>query len=80
MSEKSTNKLVVTLLGITSVGLYWLLFRYNQEILQIARDVQNGDKSLFLVPILIAFVFSYVHGAFTGGFWDVLGFKAAKKK
>jgi hypothetical protein len=32
------------------------------------------------VPIIAAFVVSYVHGAFTGMFWDTLGLKAANKK
>lgn len=31
-----------------------------------------------LVPVAIAFIFSLVHGAFTGLFWDWLGVKAKK--
>lgn len=80
MSEKSTSVISVAILGIISCVLYWLLYQYNDAILNIAQEVRNGDKTLFLIPILIAFVFSYVHGAFTGRFWDVLGFKAAQKK
>jgi hypothetical protein len=30
------------------------------------------------VPVAMAFLFSLVHGAFTGHFWDVLGIKARK--
>jgi hypothetical protein len=33
-----------------------------------------------LVPILIAFVMSFAHGAFTGLFWDSMGLKAASSK
>jgi len=33
---------------------------------------------MFVLPVGIAFLFSMVHGAFTGHFWDVLGFKAKK--
>ena len=80
MSEKSTSVVSVAILGVVSCALYWLLYEYNETILNIAQEVRSGDKTLFLVPILIAFVFSYVHGSFTGRFWDVLGFKAAKKK
>jgi len=29
----------------------------------------------FLIPIVIALVFSFVHGAFTGAFWDAVGLK-----
>lgn len=38
----------------------------------------EGNGWFVLVPILIAFAMSYVHGAFTGLFWDVLGLKAKK--
>jgi hypothetical protein len=27
-----------------------------------------------------AFVFSFIHGSFTGDFWTVLGIEAARKK
>ena len=30
-----------------------------------------------LVPIAIAFVISFAHGAFTGLFWEVMGLKPA---
>lgn len=40
----------------------------------------EGNWLNVLVPIIVAFVMSYVHGAFTGMFWDSLGLKAAKKK
>ncbi|MDH5228630.1 MAG: hypothetical protein OEZ58_19165 [Gammaproteobacteria bacterium] len=80
MSENKTSVLSVLILGVLSIALYISLYVFNDEILAIATQVQAGDKALFLVPIAIAFVFSYIHGAFTGRFWDVLGFKAAVKK
>ncbi|OGT02727.1 MAG: hypothetical protein A3F73_07430 [Gallionellales bacterium RIFCSPLOWO2_12_FULL_59_22] len=40
----------------------------------------ESNKLNVLVPIIIAFILSFVHGAFTGLFWDVVGLKAAKKK
>lgn len=40
--------------------------------------LQAGNWLLVLIPIVIAFAMSYVHGAFTGLFWDVVGLKAKK--
>jgi len=31
------------------------------------------------LPVLTAFLFSFVHGAFTGSFWSALGIEASKK-
>ena len=66
------------LFGIASVGLYFLLFVFNDEIRLAAEATSRGDKSLFFIPIIIAFIFSIVHGAFTGHFWEALGVKAKK--
>ncbi|MDH4216532.1 MAG: hypothetical protein OEV23_06520 [Gallionella sp.] len=40
----------------------------------------DSNKLNVLVPIAIAFLLSFVHGAFTGLFWEVIGLKAAQKK
>jgi hypothetical protein len=61
-------------LGIASLVLYALLFGNEQMVIELTRQ----GKWTFIVPIAIAFVFSFVHGAFTGQFWDVLGVKAKK--
>ena len=61
------------LLGVLSLTLYVMLFSYEEAVLAASTDS-------FLVPIAIAFVFSFVHGAFTSGFWDMLGFKAKTRK
>ena len=37
-----------------------------------------GNWLYVLAPIVMAFAVSYVHGNFTGLFWDVLGLKAKK--
>jgi hypothetical protein len=66
--------------GAASIALYALLYLYADETVELARRTREGEKLWFLVPIAIAFVFSYVHGAFTGYFWDALGLKAADKK
>lgn len=61
------------LLGVLSLTLYVLLFSYEEAVLAASADS-------FLVPIVIAFAFSFVHGAFTSGFWDMLGLKAKIRK
>lgn len=38
-----------------------------------------GNRWNVALPILIAFAISFVHGAFTGLFWDVMGLKPAGK-
>lgn len=40
----------------------------------------SSNKLNVLVPITLVFILSFVHGAFTGLFWDVIGLKAAQKK
>lgn len=62
--------------GIGSITLYLLLYAYSDVILQMAKATLQGDKSLFFFPILIALGFSFVHGKFTGHFWDAMGLKA----
>jgi hypothetical protein len=34
----------------------------------------------FIVPVIIAFIFSLVYGAFVSHFWDMLGVKAKPVK
>lgn len=65
--------------GVASAILYALLFAYADDLVDFARRSRQGEKVWFIVPIVIAFVFSYVHGTFTGYFWDVLGLKPAQK-
>ena len=66
--------------GVASLALYALLFVYADETVELARRTREGEKIWFLVPIVIAFVFSLAHGAFTSSFWDAIGFKPAGKK
>ena len=62
--------------GIVSALLYLLLYAFEESIL----DWSEQGGWFFLVPIATAFVFSLVHGTFTGYFWDVLGVKAKSVK
>jgi len=71
------NAVILTAsLGFLSVTLYFLLYHFEQPIL----DLSEKGGWYFIVPLSMAFVFSIVHGAFTGRFWDLLGVKAKMVK
>ena len=77
---RRARALAVTLvLGLVSAALYLLLFEYGDGLAVLAAETRHGHKLYALVPIAIAFLFSAVHGAFTGYFWDLLGLKAKGK-
>ena len=63
------------LFGLVSVGLYAALL-VNQDF--INTTFGKGGMFAFL-PIVTAFLFSFIHGTFTGDFWTVMGVEAAKK-
>jgi hypothetical protein len=65
-------------LGAVTAVLYLLLFLFADQLTDLAVRTRQGEKLYALVPIAIALVFSFVHGAFTGQFWDLLGLKAKK--
>ncbi|CAK0778150.1 hypothetical protein CCP3SC1_930012 [Gammaproteobacteria bacterium] len=62
--------------GAISVTLYFSLYLFSGQILEFSRQ----GHWYFIVPIAIAFLFSFVHGHFTGQFWDILGIKAKQVK
>lgn len=77
MPVEQRRALLRTLLyGGGSAALYLLLYLYAESILSASR--QGGWY--FAIPIGIAFVFSFVHGNFTGQFWDLFGIKAKTTK
>lgn len=77
--NRSMRALAVTLLsGGASAGLYYLLFLFSETLSELAAATPQGNKIYALVPLVIALVFSFVHGGFTGSFWDLLGLKAKK--
>ncbi|MEK7237891.1 MAG: hypothetical protein AAB012_00170 [Nitrospirota bacterium] len=63
-------------MGIISIALYVILL-LKQDI--INKYFALGGMYAFL-PIATAFIFSFVHGLFTGNFWTVMGIEAARKK
>lgn len=72
--KKPVGKMLAT--GLVSMALYWLLFS-NQDL--VSNTFTRGGLYAFL-PIGTALIFSFVHGAFTGHFWTVVGVEASKKK
>lgn len=63
-------------MGIISIALYTALLMY-QEII----NTYFGRGGVYaLLPIVTAFIFSFIHGTFTGNFWTVLGIETKKKK
>ncbi len=64
------------IMGLLSAAMYTFLLT-NQTT--INTYFAMGGVYAFL-PIATAFLFSYVHGSFTGNFWTALGIEASKKK
>ncbi|RJQ51362.1 MAG: hypothetical protein C4526_10275 [Nitrospiraceae bacterium] len=74
VKKKPVGKML--LMGVISAALYVLLL-LKQDVI-ISYIGQGGVYAI--LPIITAFIFSYVHGSFTGDFWTVMGIEAAKKK
>jgi hypothetical protein len=75
-TTKSKALVGAVIFGVLSIGLYALLF--VKEDLINATFGKGGAYAL--LPIATAFLFSFVHGSFTGNFWSALGIEAAKSK
>jgi hypothetical protein len=62
--------------GGISLVLYAALLLYQEPVIDYF-----GRGGLFaFLPVGVAFLFSFVHGSFTGSFWSVMGIEASKKK
>jgi len=80
MGMQSSNKkkpwASAAIYGGLSIFLYASLLLYQDTVIDYF-----GRGGLFaLLPIAVAFLFSYVHGSFTGSFWSVIGIEASKRK
>ena len=77
MAAESTKRpyLKTALFGVVSIALYILLLA-KQDL--INDNFANGGLYA-LLPIAMAFVFSFFHGNFTGCFWSSCGIEASKK-
>jgi len=60
--------------GLTSLVLYSMLYLLEDAL----EEITSRGRWYFLIPVGIAFLFSFVHGNFTSHFWDMLGVKARK--
>ena len=67
---------MMVLTGVVSIGLYAALLM-NQSMLN---ETFSKGGLFALLPIATAFLFSFIHGNFTGNFWTVLGVEASRKK
>ncbi len=74
IKKKPYGSLLV--MGLLSAALYALLLA-KQDIFT---KYFSAGGAYALLPIATAFIFSFVHGSFTGNFWTVLGIEASKKK
>jgi hypothetical protein len=63
------------LLGSATALLYWLAFANEALVLEFSAK----GHWYFIVPVVIAFVFSFVHGAFTAEFWNALGVRPRRR-
>ena len=66
--------------GLLTAVIYFLLFKYQVEIINFAALAQHGKHLYFLAPIAIAIGFSLIHGRFTAYFWESLGVTSKKKE
>jgi hypothetical protein len=64
------------LTGVVSVALYAALLLHQDEV----NSTFGRPGAYAVLPILTAFLFSIVHGTFTGHFWTVLGVEASRSK
>jgi hypothetical protein len=69
--KRKTQFIKVLLWGSLVVALYAGLYVGETQLVQWTAP----GKWTFIVPIVIAFLFSFAHGHFTGEFWDWLGIK-----
>ncbi len=74
VKKKPYGKMVF--MGIISIALYATLLS-KQDVLN---DYFGRGGLYAILPIATAFLFSFIHGLFTGHFWTVMGIEAAKKK
>jgi hypothetical protein len=77
MAAEQNNRpyLKTALFGVVSIALYALLLE-KQDLIN---DNFAKGGLYALLPIAMAFVFSFFHGNFTGCFWSSCGVEASKK-
>ncbi len=63
------------LFGGMSLALYAALFLFSKPLMAAF----TKGHFYALLPVATAFLFSYVHGTFTGSFWTAMGIDASSK-
>jgi len=76
MSQKKKPYLKAVVFGVLSIASYVALFSNRTLVM----DYFTRGHAYAALPIVTAFFFSFVHGAFASNVLDVLGIEAAKKK
>lgn len=76
VKKKKKPYLQVVLLGIISVASYGGVFMYQEEVTEFT----TRGAFYAALPLIAAFYFSFVHGAFSSGVLSVFGIEAKKKK
>ncbi|WP_428565338.1 MAG: universal stress protein [Solidesulfovibrio sp. DCME] len=76
MSERTRKRNVARTIvfGAAAVALYAAVFTHSDLITSLS--AKGGFYAV--VPVITVFLFSYVHGSFTGAFWSALGIEASK--
>lgn len=75
VAQRILRQRMTILLGSMSAVIYTLLYIYSADLVQLAQTTHMGERHYFFVPVVIALLFSFVHGAFTSHFWDMMGVK-----
>ncbi|HMK44929.1 MAG TPA: hypothetical protein VK445_12410 [Dissulfurispiraceae bacterium] len=74
--RKTAFGIKMTVMGILSFVLYMILLLHQEMI----TGVFARGEEYALLPIVTAFIFSFVHGSFTGNFWSFLGMHPKQKR
>lgn len=74
--QKRVNALKgAVIFGLVTAACYLAVFLNSALVMKYF--TRGGIYAL--LPVGTAFLFSFVHGAFTGNFWSALGIEASKK-
>ena len=74
--SKKRYLLKTAILGLVTLSLFALLLIEQGALIELT----SKGHWLFVLPVGIAFMFSFMHGKFTANFWDLLGIKAKQSK
>ncbi len=76
LEKKKKSYILALIMGILSVASYVFIFS-NQETVT---NLTTRSGYFIALPIVAAFYFSFIHGAFASSVLSILGIEAKKKK